>query len=284
MQGAWNLHHALKDTQLHFLLLFSSLSAIVGLRGQANYAAANTFLDSFVQYRHSLGLPASAIDIGVVEDVGYVSENPAVLEQFKANSAHTLREQDLLDALELMILQQSAAPPTAHGYTNAAQLTIGLKSTKPLADPSNRTIWKRDARVSLYHNLETQTASSSTASDRGLANFLRDVAARPALLDEPDSLAFLTREIGAQLYGFMLRGEDDVDEEQSLTALGVDSLVAIEIRNWWRHQLGLEISVLEIVNAGSIRQLGSNAHEALRCKYMPEAGKDLDAILAMKAP
>lgn len=81
VKGAWNLHNALHDHQLDFFILFSSISAIVGQLGQGNYSAANTFLDSFVQYRHSLNLPASAINFGVMEDVGYVSQNPAALEQ-----------------------------------------------------------------------------------------------------------------------------------------------------------------------------------------------------------
>ncbi|KAF2144356.1 uncharacterized protein K452DRAFT_222743, partial [Aplosporella prunicola CBS 121167] len=70
VDGAWNIHNALGDTPLDFFILFSSLSCVVGQVGPANYAAANAFLTAFTQYRHSL-------DIGVMEDVGYVCEIPA---------------------------------------------------------------------------------------------------------------------------------------------------------------------------------------------------------------
>ncbi|KAH8751637.1 polyketide synthase, partial [Diaporthe sp. PMI_573] len=49
VQGAWNLHHATAGTPMDFFVVISSTAGIVGNRGQAAYAAANTFLDSFVQ-------------------------------------------------------------------------------------------------------------------------------------------------------------------------------------------------------------------------------------------
>ena len=285
VNGAWNLHEALAEEELDFFVLFSSISCVVGQWGQGNYAAANCFLDSFVQYRHSLGQAASVVDIGVMEEVGYVSQNPTVLEQFKATSTHTLREKDLLDALQLVMTQCSARPPSSDGYLNAAHLTIGLRSTKPLTDPTNRTIWKRDARMSIYRNLETGEATNSGAANEGLKRFLAEVASQPSMLNTQANLDYLTHEIKVQLCSFMLRAEDDVDVKQSLSELGVDSLVAIEIRNWWRQSLGLEISVLEIMSAGSMEQLGKSAGEGLRRKHETEVRETGgDTYLLMKAP
>ena len=285
VNGAWNLHEALAKEELDFFVLFSSISCVVGQWGQCNYAAANCFLGSFVQYRHSLGQPASVVDIGVMEEVGYVSQNPAVLEQFKATSTHTLREQDLLDALQLVMTQSSARPPSSDDYINTAQLTIGLRSTKPLSDPSNRTIWKRDVRMSIYRNLESVNATNSGAANEGLKQFLAGAALEPSMLDAQANLNYLTQEIKVQLCSFMLRSEEDVDVKQSLSVLGVDSLVAIEIRNWWRQSLGLDISVLEIMGAGSMEQLGKNAAEGLRRKYGTKVGEETgDTYLLMKAP
>ncbi|KAL8836758.1 MAG: hypothetical protein Q9170_002787 [Blastenia crenularia] len=284
VEGAWNLHKALSDKKLDFFILFSSISSIVGQWGQGNYASANTFLDSFVQYRHSLGLPASSINIGVMEDVGYVSQNPAVLEQFRATSAHLLREQDLMDTLHLMTIKSIAAPPSAAYFRNPAQTVIGLRSTRPLADPSNRAIWKRDVRMSLYRNLEAGSASGNGAVNDDLKAFLAAVAREPSMLNEQANLEFLTHKIGVRLYNFMLQSEDDIDVKQSLSGLGIDSLVAIEIRNWWRQGLGLEISVLEIMNAGSIEQLGKNAADSLQRKHLVQEGKEEDTYLLMKAP
>lgn len=283
VEGTWNLHNALSGIKLDFFVLFSSISGIVGQWGQGNYAAANTFLDSFVQFRHSLGQPASVLDIGVMEDVGYVSQNPAVLEQFKAVSVHTLQEQDLMDALHLEMTRSTAPPPTTAGYVNPSQLVIGLRSTRPLSDPSNRAIWKRDVRMSLYRNMDHSNGPSSGATSEDLKPFLAAVARDPMILNEQTNKDFLTNKIKVCLCNFMLRSEEDVDVAQPLIGLGVDSLVAIEIRNWWRQNLGLEISVLEIMNAGSIQSLGDVALTGLQRKSTPVQEKE-DTYLLMKAP
>ena len=122
VQGTWNLHNALtkQEEPLDFFFLFSSVSGTAGQIGQANYAAGNTFMDAFVQYRHSLGLPASTLDIGIMEDVGFLAREKHLLDALKATSLHTLHEQDLLDSLELMIAR--SYPP--HENDTAARREI----------------------------------------------------------------------------------------------------------------------------------------------------------------
>ena len=71
-QGAWNLHNALPD--LDFFIMLSSISAVIGNRGQAAYAAANSFLDDFAHYRTSQGLSGTSINLGVVREVGHVAD------------------------------------------------------------------------------------------------------------------------------------------------------------------------------------------------------------------
>jgi hypothetical protein len=282
VHGTWNLHKAFDDTKLDFFLLFSSLSGIVGQWGQSNYAAANTFLDSFVQYRHSLGLPASVIDVGVMEDVGYVSQNSTVLEMFRAYSMHGLKESDLLRAIELAIRRSMAGAQIEDKYCNLGQLTTGLASSKSIMDPSNRAVWKHDVRMALYRNHEPEKQSGPSTASEGLKDFLASVASTPAILDEKENVGFLTQEIGKRIRSFMVQSDDLVDVKMTLSDMGVDSLVSIEIRNWWRMGLGLDISVLEIMSAGSIERLGAVAIDGLRGKYGPKDGPHPG--LAMKAP
>lgn len=273
IQGTWNLHNALLEQKqsLDFFFLFSSVSGIGGQWGQANYAAANTFLDSFVQYRHSLGLPASVLDIGAMEDVGYLSQNASVLDALRATSLHTLHEQDLLDSLQLMIDRSSpsAFPSKTTGYVNNSQVAIGVRSTLPLSAPNNRTIWKKDPRMAVYRNLESLggATSASFGNDEGLKQFLRDAQKNPALLDLPDSISFLAKETGTTLFGFMMRGDEEPPLDKALVNLGVDSLVSIELRNWFRQKVGAEFTVLEVVNSSSIAHLGEQAAAKLKEKF-----------------
>src|SRR5439155_17412903 len=70
VEGAWNLHEQTTSRPLDFFVLFSSGSSLVGSPGQANYCAANAFLDALAHHRHAQGLPALAINWGRWTDVG----------------------------------------------------------------------------------------------------------------------------------------------------------------------------------------------------------------------
>lgn len=265
VDGAINLHQALEHCDLDFFTLFSSISYVVGQVGQANYSAANAYLTAFTQFRHELGLPAGVLNVGVVDDVGYVVENQALLDQFRALSFYTLSETELLDALTYTLSHQyPATSPSDDGFFNPAELTIGLKSTKPLYDPNNRSIWKRDRRMAQGHLRDEGTAPGGSASSEDFGQFIKSITASPSLLDTPSNLEFLTAQIGMCIYNLMSRDVKELDPSLNLTQLGVDSLVAIEIRNWWRRTLGVNVSVLEFMSAGSISNLGKLATKAIK--------------------
>ncbi|OJJ74814.1 hypothetical protein ASPBRDRAFT_27810 [Aspergillus brasiliensis CBS 101740] len=129
--------------------------------------------------------------------------------------------------------------------------------------------------MGVYHNRNHKTSASSSGRNRDtdtLKSFLASVEADPkTMLDDPASLEFVTRELAAKIYTFMLPPLEDLDGGVSLAALGVDSLVTIEIRNWMKRNLGgIEISTLEILNTGSIASLGRLVIEALKKKSVSE--------------
>ena len=288
VQGTWNLHETLKAEKLDFFIMFSSLSGIVGQSGQANYAAANTFLDAFVEYRHHLHLPASVMDIGVVEDVGYVSQNPAILKQFRAIDAQTVSEQALLEALEMAIIQSGRQQPSPSTTTNQNQIIVGLGSRASILDPRSRCTWKRDVRMSVYRNTEAAASfGTPTAGNESLKGFLSAIAANPSLLAEASSLDFLSQEIGACICSFVQTPVEELNVTRSLAAMGIDSLLAIELRNWWRQALGLEITTLEILGSDNVHGLGKIAIDGLKAKHGAQAKREEetpDTYLLMKAP
>jgi hypothetical protein len=270
VQGTWNLHKVFlyQKEPLDFFFLFSSLSGLGGQPGQANYASANAFLDAFVQCRQSLGLPASVLDIGAMDDVGYLSQNTEILESLRATALHVLHEQDFLDALQLMINRSFHKVSGSARYVNHSQVGLGVRSSLPLSARNNRTLWKRDPRMAIYRNLESQSQDTTVAtSDNSLKQFLRDASTNPSSLPSEDSIAYLAKEIGETLFGFMMRSNDDLDCSIPLGSLGVDSLVSIELRNWFRQKVGVEFTVLEIIGSGCLLDLGKQTAAKLGEKY-----------------
>lgn len=172
-----------------------------------------------------------------MEDVRYVSQNPAVLDRLKATGARTLREQDLMNSLR-QVMGTSAAKSSGVDYSNHQQWVIGLRSTKLLSDRSNRPIWKRDVRMSMYRNVESLAISGSGMEIETLGHNSSCRGKRTSTLTEQSNADFLKREMGRRLCDFMLRSEEELDMQQPLAALGVDSLVAIEIHNRWRQGWG----------------------------------------------
>ncbi|KAL4904453.1 hypothetical protein BDW74DRAFT_179032 [Aspergillus multicolor] len=141
----------------------------------------------------------------------------------------------------------------------------------PLDAPGNRTPWRRDPRMALYHNISTSADTTSTTTDKTnavLHGFLHQAKLTPETLTHQASADLLATEIGKALFTFMLRDHAELETEldRPLENLGVDSLLAIELRNWFRLNLGLDLTVLEILGAGSLRRLGGLAAGNLKVK------------------
>ena len=279
IDGTWNLHNALMDQPLDFFFMASSTATIVNLPGQGNYYAANTFLEAFCQYRHSLGLPASVLNICPIDDVGFVANDHAARKSLKARRHYFLQEQDFLDFLQLSLLSSQPPAAIAHqgscghlptvvsSWINTGQIIMGLRSDLHLEDQDNHTKWSRDRRLGTYSNIKNMNTVADTVSKNQLAQFLLRCAQDPSLLDEEASEHLLAREINLHVFSIMLKEAEDLDMEKGLSALGVDSLMAIELRRWWKRALGLELSVLEIMGLDTLKELSKVTAQRLKVKY-----------------
>ncbi|KAF7543126.1 hypothetical protein G7Z17_g10993 [Cylindrodendrum hubeiense] len=264
VQGSWNLHRA-APKDLDFFFAAGSISGSFGNPGQANYAAGNTYMTALVQHRRALGLPASVLHIGAMEDTGYLAQNPTKADAIRAAGGYFLRTKELLQAMHWALMNSSAD-------SDAEQLAIGVRYLKSLSDPTNRATWGKDPRMAVYHNREVSgDGDSGGGGDSGdaLRLFMASVEADPGVLDDAASQLFLTREICANLYIFVLRPvEEDMDTSVTMTSLGVDSLVTIELRNWMKQVFGgIELSTLEILNAATADGLGVLVMTALKARF-----------------
>ncbi|KAI2931662.1 hypothetical protein CBS147321_10186 [Aspergillus niger] len=274
VQGTWNLHHAASDQPLDFFIVFSSIAGICGNHGQASYAAANTFLDSFTRYRRQLGLPSATLALGPVEDCGLVSRNTKLLQAMQAASVRLVGEDELLEGLELAIHQSHSPSPsaltTSHIKSTSQSSTsdaciIGLGNTRSTNDPTVRTVWTpSDPRFSLYTNIETEE-QSTTVGGTALKDILRRVEQNPAMLNDSDAANNLSHELSKHLARHM-PGAAEMSAEEA-AEMPIDSLMAVEIQRGLRGDLSWDISMVEIAKIGKIGRLAEAAIQHLKKKY-----------------
>lgn len=108
VEGAWNLHHQLRDKQLDFFVLFSSAGSMLGAAGQANHVAGNSFLDALAHYRRARSLPALSINWSQWGDTGRVA-NSAESDRLQLQGIPRLSNAQGLRALELLLGQPSTS-------------------------------------------------------------------------------------------------------------------------------------------------------------------------------
>lgn len=166
--GTWNLHNVAQEVlkqPLEFFTMLSSVAGVLGNKGQANYAAANTFLDSFASYRQSMGLRASSVDLGAIEGIGYFARHAGALEnRFDRGLWTTINEAMLHKIMSYFIFQQSSTPLNA---SSSAQLIIGI--TYPLsAEDSSFADDPRFAYLFHSHGPGLSAAGGVATGDGGI--------------------------------------------------------------------------------------------------------------------
>ena len=268
VKGAWYLHEATVEAgiNLDFFVFLSSMSGIAGQPGQANYAGANTFLDAFALWRNSNGLPASSIDIGAVADMGYAARDQQLLQRLLRNGYSGVTESEMIEAFraaasypvpELNIDTQRV--PFTHKNTFAT----GFSSDKSLGHPESRAHWKKDIRMAVWHNISDGDVGNAGNGGDGFKTFLAAAKSDPEILSKPETASYIGLEVGKQLMKLLLRPDDDLDITLPVQQLGLDSLVGIELRNWWRQTFGFDISVLQLLGFGTLEELGKQAVNGL---------------------
>ncbi|TVY82152.1 Reducing polyketide synthase [Lachnellula suecica] len=221
VRGAWNFHHALESSgvPLDFFVAISSAAGAVGNRGQAAYSAANTFLNAFVQYRQALGLPASSLDLTAVSDAGYLAENTqAAAEVSKNLGSDTICEAEVLALLEAAIDGHLARTCNSHTIT-------GMRITSSGSPP----FWTNDAKFKHLRLAAEAVAAENSSGEAVIVSFNEAVKSAKSL---EDAEQVVQKGLLNKLSSVLMLEEDDMDVTHSLSNYALDSLVAIEVRNF----------------------------------------------------
>ncbi|KAK3381968.1 polyketide synthase [Podospora didyma] len=240
VQGGWNFHNALASSPLDFFVAISSAAGAVGNRGQAAYSAANCFLNALVQHRISKGLPASSLDLTAVSDSGYLAED---LEK-AAEVARNLGSDSICEA-EVLALLCAAIDGTMASTCNSHTIT-GMRITATL-----RPFWTEDAKFKAMRI----AAEEAAAKDASLNAVISFNAALKSAKSRAEAEEVVCKGLVDKISSVLMLDAEDMDVTRSLSHYPLDSLVAIEIRNFITREFEANLQVLELLSSGSIQTL-----------------------------
>jgi NAD(P)-dependent dehydrogenase (short-subunit alcohol dehydrogenase family)/acyl carrier protein len=243
VMGGWLLHRLLQDDALDFFVLFSSAGSVLGQPGQGNYAAANAFLDALAHHRRAQGQPALTINWGAWAGEGFAASVggqrlAARLALFGIGSIPPRQALDLLGRLRGQGATQVVVVPVNwkqyqefHPAGSAAPLLSELsREAAAVARPTDRTSERRDAIL----------AAEPAQRRFLLQSYLSEQVAR-ALGLSPSRL----------------------DLQQPLSHLGLDSLMAVELKNRIALDLKVNVPVVKFLQGFSVDQAVTQVLEQL---------------------
>lgn len=206
MAGAWNLHLQTRDLPLDCFVLYSSLSSLIGSPGQANYAAANAFLDALAHHRRAEGLPALSVNWGQISDVGVVADQAEIGRYLEGIGVRGLSSRDALATLPRLIGSTAAQA----GVMNVEWEKLAQVSAKFITSPVFRDL------------VQTTCTNRGDAADEWRSRILR--------LSPEEQAAAVFELVIAQLAATFGAPPETIERHRPLAELGLDSLMAVELR------------------------------------------------------
>jgi acyl carrier protein len=252
VSGAWNLHGLTLEDDLDFFVLFSSAASVLGSPGQGNYVAANAFLDALAHHRRALGMPALAINWGAWTEVGLATRSDRV-EHLTRQGIMPFTPQQGVRLMERM-------------------LELDLIQCMGVAMDWAKILGSFTPPMLLRLSEELLAADGRAKKDSAVR---KDILAAEPEERRPLLEQFLVEQIAQVLKC----SPDKVDAHQPLNRLGIDSLMAVELKNRVEADLETPVPVTALLQGPSLSQLATQLLEgldapALDAPSAPEEAED----------
>ncbi|MEU2900748.1 SDR family NAD(P)-dependent oxidoreductase [Streptomyces sp. NPDC001273] len=267
VSGAWNLHRTLGGESVEAFVLFSSGSALLSSPMLGGYAAGNAFLDALAHHRHTRGLPATVVNWGFWDSVGMVARKeeqeertllPQGMASFSPADGLALLGRILAEGRVQTAVLPADWPAWARAYPSAATAPLLQHLTgdhRPGQQEPVRVERVAEPAVPSQAAVPRPVASEASAPVAGPSVPEPVAAARPAPQSATtgqavpsELLDFLKQEV-AVVMG--LRAER-VNVSRPLNRLGMDSLMAVELRNRIERRYQIKLPMVQLLKDGTV--------------------------------
>lgn len=237
--GTRNLDAVFGST-LDFFLVLSSANGVLGCTSQSNYAAGGSYQDALVRRRAAGGLAGVVLDLGIVNSVGFVAETAGVKDRLVRGGGHRPLEEAEVLALVACALQRPRRDP------RAAQVVAGI---------TGAAVPEGEPRFAALSNPAAGSGAGRHGSGPGsgpVAALHEQMAAAETV---GDGVVVVRDTVVAKLAEMFVIPAADIDPGQPLAKYGVDSLVAVELRNWLVPRARIEMSIFDLLGSASLTEL-----------------------------
>jgi myxalamid-type polyketide synthase MxaB len=237
VDGGWNLHQASLDWPLDFFVLFSSVASVLGSPGQANYSAANAYLDALAAHRRASGLPATTINWGPWAEGGMATDAHRD-GQIGDRGLRLQSPQQSLDAMQ-RILETDPSHDYVVMDVNWSALAAQFNRGRPKFFDAFAGQWqsKESSKGSVVDHATIQKLRIANTSDR--LQLIKD---------------YLAKELG-RILGV---APEELRPAQPLSVVGVDSLMAMELKSNLESKLQIEVPMSSLMDGPSIDSLAGH--------------------------
>ena len=249
--GAWNLHQLSKDLSLEFFVLYSSATTYFGNPGQANYVAANSYLESLAGYRQSSGLPALALSLGPISDAGFLERNEAVKEALQSRmGGASLTSGQALAMLEKLLASDRHGGAVVNFDWGAIQRFMPAAGA-PKFDELRRLL-----------------------EEPGGVEGAEDIHQLIAGLSAEDVQALVADMLILEVSQILRLPHDKLPQDRSVFDLGMDSLMGMELVMAIEGRFGIKLPVMALTEGPTIVRLAERIANLLRTDEGDESEVD----------
>lgn len=232
--GAWNLHQLTADDDLDLFVLCSSASSVIGVPTQGSYAAANAFLDGLATHRRALGLPALTVNWGAISDVGHVARHPELRASSRRADIVTVSPAEAFAALERGLANQVSRLVVGRIDWSRWPTSRPRPAQGPVA-AAHHTAVGQPVRAGAVSRDPEAPEGEAPYVDTDPAGFLEALVRRTAMVLDT--------------------APERVDPERPLTEMGLDSLMAVELQTVLQRDLGIEVSIVDLLEGATLLRL-----------------------------